>query len=165
MESANYRGSRPSRVVPCRAKPPGRRSRTRGSYTWRRRPEPEFAAAIRDALCDARILVNVGGGGGSYEPTDLDVTPVEPSATMRVPAPHWSTPAINATAEDLRFGDGIFDAALASFVVHQWRDLSAGLHEVRRVTRGPVVIFTSDPGRAPRRAPRKNLRHCRSLSV
>jgi len=55
------------------------------------------------------------------------------------------TPAINATAEDLPFGDGDFDAALASFSVHQWRDLSAGLHEVRRVTGRPVVIFTCDP--------------------
>jgi ubiquinone/menaquinone biosynthesis C-methylase UbiE len=29
------------------------------------------------------------------------------------------TPAINATAEYLPFGDGVFDAALASFTVRQ----------------------------------------------
>ncbi len=111
------------------------------------------------------MLVIVGAGGGSYEPTDLDGIAVEPSATMRVQRPTGLTPAINATAQDLLFGDGVFDAALASFTVHQWRDLSTGLHEVRRVTRGPIVILTCDPGRAPRRVPRTNLRHCRSLPV
>jgi hypothetical protein len=29
--------------------------------------------------------------------------------------------------------------------VHQWSDLTAGLTEMRRVTRGPVVILTCDP--------------------
>jgi hypothetical protein len=35
---------------------------------------------------------------------------------------------------------------MTTFSVHQWSDLSAGLQEVRRVTRGPVVILTCDPG-------------------
>jgi hypothetical protein len=29
--------------------------------------------------------------------------------------------------------------------VHQWTDLAAGLRELRRVTRGPVVILSCDP--------------------
>ena len=33
---------------------------------------------------------------------------------------------------------------MATFTVHQWSDLSAGLREMRRVTRGPVVILTCD---------------------
>ncbi|TDW63478.1 methyltransferase family protein [Curtobacterium sp. PhB25] len=114
-------------------------------YGQYRRPEPAFTAAIQAALGNARTLVNVGAGAGSYEPTDLDVTAVEPSATMRAQRPAGSVPAVDATAEDLPFGDDSFDAALASFTVHQWRDLPAGLHEVRRVTRGPVVILTCDP--------------------
>lgn len=114
-------------------------------YAQYRRPEPEFTAAIRTALGDARTLVNVGAGAGSYEPTGLDVTAVEPSATMRAQRPAGSAPVIDATAEALPFADGTFDAALASFTVHQWRDLLAGLREVRRVTRGPVVILTCDP--------------------
>jgi hypothetical protein len=44
---------------------------------------------------------------------------------------------------DGRAGDG--DAAMTTFSVHQWGDLGAGLREVRRVTRGPVVILTCDP--------------------
>jgi hypothetical protein len=35
--------------------------------------------------------------------------------------------------------------ALAVFTIHHWPDLDAGLAEVRRVTRGPVVIMTADP--------------------
>ena len=59
---------------------------------------------------------------------------------MREQRPEWLTPAVDATAENLPFDDLSFDAALASFTVHQWADLAAGLQEVRRVTRGPVVI-------------------------
>jgi SAM-dependent methyltransferase len=58
--------------------------------------------------------------------------------------------AIDATAEDLPFPDGAFDAAMTTFSVHQWSDLRAGLREIRRVTRGPVVILTGDPGRLRR---------------
>jgi SAM-dependent methyltransferase len=52
---------------------------------------------------------------------------------------------IDAVAESLPFADGTFDAAMATFTVHQWSDLRAGLAELRRVTRGPIVILTCDP--------------------
>ncbi|MGD0882282.1 MAG: class I SAM-dependent methyltransferase [Acidimicrobiales bacterium] len=114
-------------------------------YAEVRRPEPRFEAAVRLALGGARTLVNVGAGAGSYEPADMEVTPVEPSAAMRAQRPPSLAPAVDATAEDLPFADGAFDAALASVTIHQWRDLERGLAEVRRVTRGPVVILTFDP--------------------
>lgn len=114
-------------------------------YARYRRPEPAFAAAIRNALGDANTLVNIGAGAGSYEPTELDVTAVEPSAAMRAQRPAGSAPVIDAVAEQLPFPDDTFDACLASFTVHQWRDLHAGLREARRVTRGPVLILTCDP--------------------
>jgi hypothetical protein len=37
-----------------------------------------------------------------------------------------------------------------TFSVHQWGDLRAGLREIRRVTRGPVVIMTGDAERLRR---------------
>lgn len=114
-------------------------------YSEYRRPEPRFLAAITAAIDGAETLLNVGAGAGSYEPTNTRVTAVEPSASMREQRPEWLTPAVDATAEDLPFNDLSFDAALASFTVHQWADLAAGLQEVRRVTRGPVVILTCDP--------------------
>jgi SAM-dependent methyltransferase len=54
-------------------------------------------------------------------------------------------PAIDATADALPFADDSFDAAMSTFSVHQWPDLAAGLRELRRVARGPVVIMTVDP--------------------
>jgi SAM-dependent methyltransferase len=116
------------------------------SYSSYRRPDPRIAARISDALGAARTVLNVGAGAGSYEPTDRQVTPVEPSASMRVQRPAGLAAAVDATAEDLPFADNSFDAAMTTFSVHQWSDLRAGLREVRRVTRGPVVILTCDPG-------------------
>ena len=64
-----------------------------------------------------RTLVNVGAGAGSYEPPDLDVTPVEPSETMRSQRPDHLALAVDAVAEDLPFADDSFDAGLA--IVHR----------------------------------------------
>jgi SAM-dependent methyltransferase len=120
------------------------------SYARYRRPDPRIAARISAALGPARTVLNVGAGAGSYEPADRAVTPVEPSASMRAQRPPGLAPAIDATAENLPFGDDTFDAAMTTFSVHQWSDLRAGLRELRRVTRGPVVIITGDPHRLRR---------------
>ena len=113
-------------------------------YTGFRNPDPRIAATILTALGQSTTVLNVGGGAGSYEPTDRSVTAVEPSASMRARRPA-DRPAIDATAEHLPFPDNSFDAAMATFTVHQWQNLAAGLVELRRVTRGPVVILTCDP--------------------
>jgi SAM-dependent methyltransferase len=116
------------------------------AYTRYRRPDPRIAAHIAEALGAARTVLNVGAGAGSYEPADREITPVEPSASMRAQRPARLAPAVDATAESLPFADDAFDAAMTTFSVHQWGDLRAGLREMRRVTRGPVVILTCDPG-------------------
>jgi len=114
-------------------------------YSTYRRPDPHIQAAIEAAFGDAQTIINVGAGAGSYEPIDRRVTAIEPSAAMRAQRPAHLATAIDATAENLPFADDTFDAALASFTVHQWSDLNAGLRELRRVTIGPVVILTCDP--------------------
>jgi len=114
-------------------------------YALIRQPDPRIAAAFHDALGDARTVLNVGAGAGSYEPTDREVTAVEPSASMRAQRPPHLAVAVDATADALPFADDSFDASMASVTVHQWPDLAAGLGEMRRVTRGPVVILTFDP--------------------
>jgi Methyltransferase domain len=116
-------------------------------YASIRQSEPTFAAAIEAALGSAESLINVGAGTGSYEPLDRQVTAVEPSAAQRSQRPAHLTPAIDAVAEDLPFPDDAFDAALATVTVHQWRDLATGLSEMRRVTRGPVIVMTFAPER------------------
>jgi SAM-dependent methyltransferase len=115
------------------------------SYGRFRQPEPAIAAQIFAALGDARTVLNVGAGTGSYEPTDREVTAVEPSASMRSQRPAHLGPAIVAVAEDLPFADSSFDASMATVTVHQWSDLEKGLAEMRRVTRGPVVLLVCDP--------------------
>ncbi len=89
-------------------------------------------------------MLNVGAGAGSYEPTDRYVVPVEPSAAMRAQRPGGVAPAVNAAAQDLPFDDDSFDAAMAMVTVHQWSDVQRGLRELRRVSRGPVVVLTFD---------------------
>jgi len=114
-------------------------------YSRYRRPDARIAHSIRGALGEAGSFREVGAGAGSYEPRDRVVTAVEPSASMRAVRPANLSAAIDAVAEDLPFADDQFDAALASFTVHQWNDLTAGLREVRRVTTGPIVILSCDP--------------------
>ncbi len=114
-------------------------------YSRFRQPDPQIAAFIHAALGDAASVLNVGAGAGSYEPEDREVTAVEPSASMRAQRPASLPPAIDAVAENLPFADGAFDAAMTTFSVHQWSDTDAGLREMRRVARGPVLVLTCDP--------------------
>ena len=46
--------------------------------------------------------------------------------------------------EHLPFDDDSFDAAMATVTVHQWGDVDQGLREMRRVSRGPVVVLPFD---------------------
>ena len=113
------------------------------TYTVTRRTEPRIAAQVWAALGDARTVLNVGAGTGSYEPNDRDVTAVEPSAVMRAQRPAGTAPCVAAVAESLPFEDQSFDAAMAFATVHHWQDPIAGLLEMRRVARR-VVVFTHD---------------------
>jgi SAM-dependent methyltransferase len=113
------------------------------TYTVTRRTEPRIATQIWAALGDARTVLNVGAGTGSYEPPDRDVTAVEPSALMRAQRPAGAARCVAAAAERLPFEDESFDAAMAVATVHHWPDPIAGLREMRRVARR-VVVFTHD---------------------
>ncbi|MGD0700991.1 MAG: methyltransferase domain-containing protein [Trebonia sp.] len=113
------------------------------AYTVTRRTEPRIAAQVLAALGDARTVLNVGAGTGSYEPSDRDVTAVEPSALMRAQRPPGAAPCLAAAAESLPFEDQSFDAAMAFATIHHWQDPVAGLREMRRVARR-VVVFTHD---------------------
>ena len=114
-----------------------------GTYASTRRTEPRIAAQVWAALGDARTVLNVGAGTGSYEPPDRDVIAVEPSAVMRAQRPAGAAPCVTADAQRLPFDDQSFDAAMAFATVHHWPDPLAGLRELRRVARR-VVVFTHD---------------------
>jgi SAM-dependent methyltransferase len=110
------------------------------TYPRHRQADPRIAARVHTALDDARTVLNVGAGSGSYEPQDRYVLAVEPSAGMRAQRPANLAPAIIASAETLPLDDNAFDAAMAIITLHHWRDPATGLRELRRVARGPVVL-------------------------
>src|ERR1700760_1431210 len=115
-------------------------------YARQRRADPRFAAQILAALGDAPTVLNVGAGAGSYEPRDRWVLAVEPSATMRAQRPADAAPVLDCAAEHLPFDDDSVDAAMACVTIPPWAARAAGLAELRRVARGPVVIFTFELG-------------------
>ena len=119
------------------------------TYARHRRADPRIAARIHAALGDSETVLNVGAGTGSYEPVDRWVRAVEPSETMRAQRSPEAAPAIGARAEALPFDDDAFDAAMACVTIHHWEPPETGLAELRRVARGPVVVFTFDLDRLP----------------
>jgi ubiquinone/menaquinone biosynthesis C-methylase UbiE len=114
------------------------------TYTETRRADPQIAAAIWDALGDARSVANVGAGTGSYEPEDRDVVAIEPSETMIARRPLGAAAVYQGTSEALPLDDASVDAAMAIWTIHHWRDVPTGLAELRRVARRRVVVVTWD---------------------
>jgi SAM-dependent methyltransferase len=115
-------------------------------YARTRREDPELRTRIEAALGDARSVVNVGAGTGSYEPQDRYVIAVEPSDVMAAQRPPERVPAIRATASRLPLRDRSVDAAMTVLSIHHWdAEQEQGVRELRRVARGPVVIVTFDP--------------------
>ncbi|MBV8426948.1 MAG: class I SAM-dependent methyltransferase [Hyphomicrobiales bacterium] len=119
------------------------------NYAELRRADPRIADLIESTLGSAQTVLNVGAGTGSYEPADRLLIAAEPSHEMirkRSPA---AAQAIVARAEELPFGDRSFDASMALLTIHHWSDQEAGLREMRRVTRGRIVLLTFDPSHRP----------------
>lgn len=119
------------------------------NYTELREPDPRIATAIRAALGPAETVLNVGAGTGSYEPVDCRVTAVEPSLEMIRKRRPSAASVVRASAENLSFDDDAFDASMAVLTIHHWSDKEAGLREMRRVTRGRLVLLTFDPSQRP----------------
>jgi len=97
-------------------------------------------------MLTAELVARLGAGS---------VAAIDPSAPF-VEAIRRRFPGVDvrqATAEELPFGDGEFDAALSQLVVHFMRDPVAGLREMARVARpgGAVAASVWDlaGGRAP----------------
>ncbi len=143
-----------------------------------RRPEPSFVRAVATALGDARTVLEVGDGAVSSVPADRAVTAATSTNAIDTDAAS-DTDATTDTDSDtdtdtdtdptrrlrrrdadadatdgsgtwaLPFPADRFDAAVVTFPVEGWVDPERGLAEVRRVTRGPIVVLTSDPDRVP----------------
>jgi hypothetical protein len=115
-------------------------------YASRRRTDPRIEALVHAALGNAKTVLNIGAGAGSYEPRDRHVIAIEPAEAMRRQRPAFPArvPAIIGRAESLPLDDKSVDASMAILTVHQWQDAAAGTRELHRVTRGPIVVVTFD---------------------
>jgi SAM-dependent methyltransferase len=106
-------------------------------------------------------VLDVGSGPGALTAELVErlgasaVVAVEPSAMFLVALRERfpSVEAERAPAEELPFGDGVFDAALAQLVVHFMTDPVAGLREMARVTRAGGVVAACVWDHAGERSP------------
>jgi SAM-dependent methyltransferase len=115
------------------------------TYTATRREDPRIAAAIWEALGDARTVLNVGAGAGAYEPHDREVLALDPSDVMIAQRPDGAAPVMRGRAEAIPLRDDSVDAVMAILSDHHWADRAAGIAEMRRVARNRVVILNIDP--------------------
>lgn len=115
------------------------------NYSDLRKPDSRIEMVISKALGTAKTVLNVGAGTGSYEPADRSVTAIEPSIEMIRQRGASAAPVVQGYAENLPFDDNSFDASMAILTVHHWADKEKGLKEMRRVTRGQIIILTFDP--------------------
>ena len=118
-------------------------------YAAFRRPDRRIATAIDAALGDARSVVNIGAGTGSYEPSGRTVLAVEPSAVMIRQRPAEAAPCLQGSAEALPLETASVDAAMAVLSIHHWSDPERGLGEMARVARKRAVLLTWVPDAAP----------------
>lgn len=111
-------------------------------YVNYRVPDVRIDAAIRAHITQGEKILNVGAGLGAYEPQDCDVTAIEPSLEMIARRASIKAKALQGSAEHLPFDDDSFDASLAILTIHHWQDIHRGLRELKRVTRGKIIILT-----------------------
>jgi SAM-dependent methyltransferase len=109
-------------------------------YTVNRRPDPRWEAVVATQLGDARRILNVGAGTGSYEPAGPDVVAVEPSTVMLSQRPAGAAAAMRASASALPVRTGWAEVAMAILTVHHWEDWARGLEELCRVAPRRVVL-------------------------
>jgi SAM-dependent methyltransferase len=114
-------------------------------YARHRAADPRIGQQITRALGGAHSVLNVGAGAGAYEPSERRVVAVEPSTVMIAQRSPRAAPVVQGVAEALPFPDQSFDAALATFTVHHWKDSSRGLREMSRVAPRQVIL-TFDQG-------------------
>jgi len=109
-------------------------------YTTNRRADPRWEALVSAQIGDARRIVNVGAGTGSYEPVGREVVAIEPSVVMLEQRTVGAAPAARAVAADLPVAAAWADVVMAILTVHHWSDWERGLAELCRVAPRRVVF-------------------------
>jgi len=113
-------------------------------YSVGRRPEPRWHQEIDSVIGDARRVINIGAGTGSYEPSDRAVIAVEPSELMVSQRPNTAAPVVMAVAENVPIVSGWADLTMTLLSLHHWTDWRTGVSEMRRLAPRRLVL-TYDP--------------------
>jgi hypothetical protein len=116
------------------------------TYRATRRSDARLAALLAAALGDARTILNIGAGTGSYEPRDRDVLGVEPSPTMIGQRPPGAAPAVQASVEDMPLPDHSYDAARTWELhkrFHTWRTLE--IVQMKSKTKAAICAAFAEP--------------------
>ena len=119
------------------------------NYAVTRQTDPKIAAPLWAELRGATRIVNIGAGTGSYEPEQVDLVGVEPSARMIAQRPPGSRPVVQAFAEQLPFADGSFSHTLTVLSMHHWLDRARAFNEIKRLTTAKFVAISWDPTADP----------------
>lgn len=115
-------------------------------YAAFRREDRALRDRIDEAIGDACVVLNVGAGSGSYEPSDRRVIAVEPSEIMVRQRGGDKAPAVRAVAGALPLADQSVDVAMTILSLHHWHPFQRqGVMEMARVARDRIIIVTIDP--------------------
>ncbi|MBO9492011.1 class I SAM-dependent methyltransferase [Endozoicomonas sp. G2_1] len=118
-------------------------------YTVTRCTDPKIEAQIKSELVNAKNIVNIGAGTGSYEPEGVNLVAVEPSIEMINQRSPCSYPVKQAKADKLPFPDNYFSHAMTVLSMHHWENRQQAFDEIKRVTTTRFIAITWLPDSAP----------------
>ncbi|MGB0385176.1 MAG: class I SAM-dependent methyltransferase [Ardenticatenaceae bacterium] len=119
------------------------------TYSVTRCTDPKIAKQLYSELQGAARIVNIGAGTGSYEPKNVELVAVEPSAKMIAQRKDGSHPVEKAFAEKLPFEDNSFSHAMTVLSMHHWENRALAFSEINRVATEKFVAITWDPKSDP----------------
>ena len=119
------------------------------NYSVKRGTDPKIAKQLFAELRGATRIVNIGAGTGSYEPENVDLVAVEPSAEMISQRKTGSHRVEQAFAEKLPFENNSFSHAMTVLSMHHWENRTLAFSEINRVATGKFVAITWDPKSDP----------------
>lgn len=119
------------------------------AYSVTRCTDPQIAQQLYAELQGATRIVNIGAGTGSYEPANVELVAVEPSAKMIAQRKASAHPVEQAFAEKLPFADHSFSHAMTVLSMHHWTDRARAFGEINRVATEKFVAITWDPNSEP----------------
>ena len=119
------------------------------NYSVTRCTDPKIAEQLYAELQGATRIVNIGAGTGSYEPENVALVAVEPSAKMIAQRKAGSYKVEQAFAEELPFEDNSFSHAMTVLSMHHWENRALAFREINRVATEKFVAITWDPQSEP----------------